>query len=385
MIFLVVSVGVIALSVFMNGYFAFQRLGGDANQVDLRSISIVALAGSAAFAGIDILKAFAAVFATRAWSHKNFGYVALSSFLLAGGMCLSMLSAYGFIMEQRSGVKSERVAQQETFASLSTQAADSRKRISDFGFVRPADAIEAELEAQQQQRRWDRTKGCTDATANESREFCTAYHQLKAELAQAEALKREREILEALAARLDLIRTEGGVKAVDPQLDSLAEVSGMPAGKIEFAMLVAVAVMIEFVSSFGIYLALNHGPKPAPPASQLQAAQAASPATQTLIDVKPKKEITARLLTKPEPNRLEEFSQYGLERLECADGATISLRDLHADYCAWCDRAGREAMSLREITKTLERVVGEIDEIDLTTRARKKVLLNMRLRERLAA
>lgn len=378
---------VIALSVFMNGYFFFIRLGGNPRDLTLATVEVAALAGALVTASIDVLKAFAPVFCARAFAHRNYPYVAVSVILLIGGMTLSMIAAYGLIIEQRSGEKTERLAAQETVASLTAQAADAEARIATLGYTRPVATIEAELAAEEQNVRWSASQGCTDATVTRSREFCAAYQIRKAELGKAEALVTERARHAELLQKLEAIRERGGAKATDPQLDGLAAITGWSVAKLETGVLLLVAIMIEFVSAFGLYLVFGHGPKEPPqrgaratPPMTLAPATLAPPAP--VMAIAPP-EIEERPPAAPPPKNVEreaELGEYGLRRLEHVPGAVVALTDLHADYRRWRATDNRTAMSLRTFTETLTQLAATVDGIELGTRGRKRVLLNMALR-----
>ncbi len=388
---------VIALSVFMNGYFAFMRLGGELSTVLSASTNVAPLIAAGVVACIDILKAFAPVFAARAWRVGAYGYVLMSVALLVGGITLSGLAAYGLIMEQRSGVKSERTATKETASDLLIQRKDARARIAALGASRPVATIEAELAAKRQHRRWDSTKGCVDATAGASRRFCAEYNQLQGELGQAQALAAARAKLAGIETKLEAIRARGGVRPTDPQMESLSKVFGWRADKIEVAVLLLIAVMIEFVSAFGLYFALGHGgrtpPRAAPQAAPEKGTAKTAPAAQPIKAAKKPVVVDAvatEALTEPTAladasDPVAELGEYGVARLERVEGASVALSALYTDYCQWCSAMARTAMERSDFEQTLSRIAEHVDEIELKARGRGRVLINMQIRRRLAA
>ena len=387
---------VIILSVWMNGYFAFVRLGGVVDAVDFNTATIAPLAAGVAVAAIDVLKAFAPVWMTRAWQHRRYIHASLSFVLLLTGMTLSLSAAYGLIIEQRTGVTSDRQANQAELHDALAGKERIEAQLSHLGFTRPADTIAAELRAQEQHARWEATNGCVDATANKSREFCTQYNELKAEEARAEAVALERTRLAELETKITQLRAGGANRLADPQLESLAKVSGIPAARLEVGLLLLIAAAMEFVSSFGLFLVLGHGPKPptqvAPPAAQTLPTMTAAPASPTHLghktavkDVAPHERDERKALPAPAQAMVEEVSQYGVARLEHMPGMAITLRELHEDYATWCTREGRTPVTLRKFTTTLEEIAANVPDIKLGLYKRKRALLDMQLRRDRAA
>ena len=270
-----------------------------------------------------------------------------------------------------------------------TQQREARQRINDLGVVRSASSIAAELEAHRQHRRWQGTKGCTKTKGSRNRRFCTAYNQLKAELGQAEASEAERKQLVVVTRKLQDIRQAGGVKAIDPQLQSLSQITGFKPSKIEFGFLVVVVIAAEFLSAFGIYLAVGHGEKPALQASpaphniaQQSTLKSASHAPHT-IDVDA--ETLEVVDVEPAEKRMELLARYGVDRLEKAHGSEIAIRDMHPDFRVWCKANGEEALTQRELAETWADIAERVSAVEIVTQGRKKVVLNMQFQKRLVA
>jgi hypothetical protein len=391
----VVAAGlVITLSVFMNGYFAYQLSGGRVEDLLSGSLAIAPLIAAGFLACVDILKAFTPLLGARSWANRKYAHVAVCAVLMAGGMTLSLFAAYGFMMEQRAVLKSERTTKQETKADLDIQLKRSRDRIAAYGFARPAAAIEADLDAERQNRRWQSSAQCTDATASKSRAFCTAYNNLRAELATAKAAEIERKQLALIEAKLDAIRSAGGVQAASPQLDGLARLTGYKASNIEAITVGIMALILEFVSTFGLYFALGHGPKygsksvpqPAPQAAQSAPPQTATQALPVEIDPPPTISTSAKAVTKAAPQEpIDLVAKFGVDRLEKRFSSAVALSDLHADYKEWCQGQAVKPLALAAFTACLEEIVEHADGVEIEKFGRRSVLTNMQLRRRLAA
>lgn len=384
----------IACSVAINGHFALTRLGGelvDLTNLTAASAAIIAVAGLVA---IDLLKACLPLLCRRAYRHRQHTYVVIGSVIFLGSVALSLSASFGFFLEQRADVTSERQVAHARLAAIATQIAETRSRVASHPSARPAATITAELAARAQHYRWDSTKGCTNATAAESRAFCTAYHELEAELGHAQMVAADRATLATLLAQQDKLRA-AGLKPTDPQLETLARVSGWQPSTVGAVMYGVVAVMLELVSAFGLLLAVGHGPKPPPPPAapavpaELAPVASLMPAKRrpvtTVVTTEPTLLPAANTDTTRAVELIEELRQYGVARLEHTPGATVTLADLYADYRRWCAESNRQALRQRDFTATWKIIATQIDEIEIGTRSRRQVLLNMQFRQQVEA
>jgi hypothetical protein len=116
---------------------------------------------------------------------------------------ISVLAATSYLLETQATrlIQSEKAS--ETATSARTDAERIRGELAAISEKRSPDAIKAEIEAHKQHKRWTSTVECTDATVPESRDYCQAYNQLRADLATAE--RRERLDIQ-LAGTVEVVR-----------------------------------------------------------------------------------------------------------------------------------------------------------------------------------
>jgi hypothetical protein len=116
---------------------------------------------------------------------------------------ISVLAATSYLLETQA----TRLLSAEKAHQTATGAAGDAKRLrSELDAIsekRSLDAIKAEIEAHKQHKRWTSTIQCTDATIPESRDYCQAYNQLRADLATAE---RREQLEEQLAGVVETVR-----------------------------------------------------------------------------------------------------------------------------------------------------------------------------------
>jgi hypothetical protein len=112
---------------------------------------------------------------------------------LAAGCCLLLIAAaiYTVRLELAYHVTgqadkiAERQAATERREAAKADLVHYREQRAQFGTVRPAEAISADIAAHKEHPRWESTSGCTDATVPKSEQYCIEYRGLEAELATA--------------------------------------------------------------------------------------------------------------------------------------------------------------------------------------------------------
>jgi hypothetical protein len=71
------------------------------------------------------------------------------------------------------------------YAAAEAELRDVKERVAALGSVRPRMVIEEALARLRQDRRWESSKECSNATVDSSREFCRSVGDLRIELASA--------------------------------------------------------------------------------------------------------------------------------------------------------------------------------------------------------
>jgi len=324
----------------------------------------------AASAAADCMKAlvpffFFAAIRTRMWSQA-----AASALVWVVVMAYSMTSALGHAALNRFDTTGKRAATVQTYKDHRADLTRAKEQLSWIPQHRPAQAVQAEIEALKNERRWSLTSGCTDATTSKSRQFCQQYHGLSAELASAE----QSVTLEARIADIEsqIAKSKGTtvMSEADPQAAVLARLAGIlaPTVKVEdvqTALTVFIALLLEVGSAFGMYIAFSqwrlydrHTPA-APRMAPVSTAAAAVAAKKAVAIAKPRsgandnrsKKPAARLVA-PETD-VERFYK---ERIETQDGSSLTATSLYEDYCAWCEEQQKEPLAL----PTFGREFGEL-------------------------
>ena len=320
---------------------------------------------SAASDGLKALLPFFlfAAIRSRRWSHAAAG-VALWTVTLA----YSLTSALGFAALNRTDTTGMRAAQVENYKDVRSDLARARERLGWIPEHRPAGTVEAEMEAMKQQRRWRSTRGCTNATAAKSIAFCQKYHQLGAELAAAREAAQIEQQIARLKIELAKLPSAASQTAADPQATVLARLSGQKNEVVQTALVILMAILVELGSALGFYVALGQWRiyderKPvvvARPRTRQEANDNRTPATAPMAPPLRKTSEAVAAKTNEAPARLaapeNDIERFYRDRVEIAEGCSLTATALYEDYIDWCNEHNKEALSL----PTFGREFGEL-------------------------
>ena len=391
----VVAAGILlAVSAAMNYRFGFS-LGKSA--IDGQ---IYGLASAAA----DCFKALVPFFFFAALRNRMWSQALAAALVWTVVTGYSMTSALGHAALNRLDTSGKRAVEAAAYADL---RADSKRAQEQLGWIpqhRPAETVHSELNGLKGQRAWTTTSGCTDVTGRSNREFCQQFHKLTAELASGlEAQKLETRIAE-IGARL--ANTAGGtvLAEADPQASVLAKLSGLNVDRVQTALTLFVALLIEIGSGFGMYVAFAHWrlhdqPVPRAPARTPAYTVAAAAETAPLEAVRPlqpvaepdppAEEETASEEVPPvrrfgaNDNRIggkpllpdSDVERYYRERIVASGGSSLTSQDLYESYCSWCEGRDKEPFAMPTFSREFksfgirkERIGGRTRYFDIALR-----------------
>lgn len=306
------------------------------NYLFLSSLGKTAFEGhvlGAASAAADILKALLPFFIAWSWQAGRYFPALAGSGAFAFIAAFSLLSAIGFAADNRGILIDARDSMAAEYNRMQRALAEAETRRAALPLHRPAVVVREELGAHRQNRRWSATKDCTNATENESRDFCAAYFRLRAELAVATESERLAGEIASLQRESESLRANGATQDSDPQVSLLSRISGVAPESVRLALIVAVALLVEIGASLGLFLASGHGRQLAPP-----------------------DEATLKLQAK-NIGSVEDFS---LEALTASPRSTLAMDDLLAGYQVWCASKGQEPMESASFAAAFAAIADEI-------------------------
>lgn len=250
------SLGVMAVLVFlaasalMNAHF---WLGQGKSDLEGQILAGVSVAG-------DLFKAMLPFFIAAAMAHRHWLKAIVGSAMFVIILAFSLMSALGFASGNRDAVTGPREALTKRYEAVKVELSEIDIQISKIVDIPDIRVVEAAIGRHKTDQRWQSSRACEDPTATRSREFCAEYFTLQARLATAMSGKVLVDRKASLRAERERLRGQGAEEAADPQASLLAKLlraagsSWADASTMQTVVLVLIAVMIELVAAFGLWL-----------------------------------------------------------------------------------------------------------------------------------
>jgi hypothetical protein len=194
------------------------------------------------------------------WAYREgrpaFILLGLPVFLAFAAFSLS--SAVGFAAKNRGSVSEDRALAASKLAGVRHEIEETETKLKVLGASHPFPALQELLRGLEQDRRWQSSKGCQDATTDGSRVFCKGYFNLKAEAARASEAGRLEERVAGLKRESHQLEDQGAGREADNQAAVLARVLELPAMQVERGLTCFLAVLVEIGAALGLYFATGH-------------------------------------------------------------------------------------------------------------------------------
>ncbi len=207
------------------------------------------------------VSAFLALFPTLlvwAFRERRKLYVILGVPVFVAFAAFSLSSAVGFSAKNRGSVSEDRALAGQKLVGVKHDIAETETKLKALGAARPFAVVEECLRGLEQDRRWQSSKSCLEATTDTSRSFCKGYFELKTEAAQASEAARLEASITGLKAEGRRLEEQGAGREADNQAAVLARLLGLPAEKVERGMMLFLAVLVEIGAALGLYFATGH-------------------------------------------------------------------------------------------------------------------------------
>ncbi len=238
----------IAASAWMNWVF-MTSLGK--SEFEQNILGAVSVAVSAFIALLPTLLVWA-------FRERRILYIILGLPVFVAFAAFSLSSAVGFAAKNRGSVSEDRALASVKLAGVKHDIAEAETKLKAFGTFRLSAVIEESLRGLEQDRRWQSSKSCQEATTDASRSFCKGYFDLKAEAAQASEAARLERRMAGLKSESRQLEEQGAGREADNQAAVLARLLGLPAEKVERGMMLFLAVLVEIGAALGLYFATGH-------------------------------------------------------------------------------------------------------------------------------
>lgn len=303
---------------------------------------------------IDIGKVLLPFFCWWAWQHGRMFVSGLAAAGTVGLVALSITSIAGFVDMNRAVTTGTLVDKQDNAANWRDDLARMRAQRRQLGQFEPVAVVQQRLEQRQQDRRWQSTKQCTQATAPDSRDFCSEYKTLEAEKAKGLSAEKLEEQIAELSRKLTETAGVAAIDRGDPRAGIVSRISGWELLLVQTWLSLLQVVVIEFMSTFGIFLSLNHGElrkavvgrgerENAPRRRTSRTPEPAERGIQNAAKRPNRPLAIAAPVSNPDPP-FGEVAKFAVECLRPQLGSKTSLSEIYPRYRTWCDHTGSRAL-----------------------------------------
>ncbi len=212
----------------------------------------------------DGFKSVLPVLIGLAIASREFVKATVGSVIFTLLVIFAIAAAMGFVSSNRGAMTGGKAANNDILVTKVQQERRLSERLKQISTKRSSAAIKADIRSKEQDRRHRSTKGCTDTTAPASVVHCKEYFALKAELANAVSrdrlLTKQDKILEEIA----MLKKKGAGQAADKQAATITHfLPFLTVEDVQSGLAALLAMIVELIASFGLWLATNQSLAPA--------------------------------------------------------------------------------------------------------------------------
>ena len=304
-------------------------------------------------AAADVLKAVVPFFFFGAVRRRQWSQAAAAVIVGMVVTCYSLLSAFGHAAQNRSETTGHRAFDAKAYRELGADLKRAQDQLSWVPPHRPSAVVAGEIDSMKIQRLWSASQECTAINAKAAREFCAKYHGLQSELGSGRQAEELEARIGAIQQKLETFQGTAAGQEADPQAALLAEVLGITVQRVQTALTMFVAILLEVGSGMGMYMALGQwrGSGPAPPA---------------LDQYEPLRRLAERPpaslpapLSGPAPDAIaseadRDVQRFCDDRLGPAVGVNTPVTTVYDAYRDWCESGKITVMALPTFVRSLE-------------------------------
>ena len=309
----------------------------------------------AASAAADCFKALVPFFFFAAWKNRMWSQAAAAAVLWVVVTGYSFTSAIGHSAHNRMDTNGQRAVDAASYKDLRNDLKRAQDQMSWIPQHRPVQTVTGEIESYKLQRAWVQTKNCSEVSGPQGRDFCSKYQGLLSELASADQARKWDGVITEINVKLANAKGTNAMADADPQAAVLAKLAsmvipGIKTEDVQTALAVFVAVLLEIGSGFGMYVAFSTWrlyDRAAPTVSVTATSRSVEMTSQPMPLSKPRLGVandnkSAPKLVAPETDVI----RFRNERIEDAEGTSLTATTLYEDYCAWCEEQQKEPLAL---------------------------------------
>lgn len=199
------------------------------------------------------------------------------------------------LLEKRASMGSSRASER---GALEAERAALLEQAERAGKPRPAAVVEGDLAGIRSHARWTSTAGCSNVTAEESKELCGSYGRLTAELGAAAAIDKLRRRIVEINAELQPLAANG---VADARANYLAKLLGWPEVDARIAVSLLLIAFLLFGRVAGGFVFMDSRAQVMPVAEKPQNAIAPEKAIEarTAANQSPAPDVAQKIASQP--------------------------------------------------------------------------------------
>ena len=297
--------------------------------------------------GVDFTKIVMPFFCWWALSNRRWIAGTLAIIALVGCVGYSVAGIAGFADLARATTTGTLLVKKEQAEGLRKDLQRKQSLLDALGVVEPATVVEQKIEAQRQDLRWRTSRECAEATVATSRDFCRDYRRLEAEKERSLAFVTLEAEIASIRQQIGALAGVAEIDRGDPRAGILSRLTGWELLRVQTGLSLLFVGIVEFMSTFGIFIALNHG-EVTRAIRRSSTGEVSAQKDVEPIDV----ESDVESLATPKPPRLihderpgenaaeiEQMAKFAVSCMQPKRGARILVASLYPRYCRWCAAA----------------------------------------------
>ena len=193
-----------------------------------------------------------------AYREQRYLYMALGVPVFLAFVTFSMSSAVGFAAKNRGSISEDRGLASFRLTEVKKEIAVEEAKRTALGAPRPVAVVDEAMHGLEQDRKWQWSRECRDATSEAMRSFCKRYFELKGEAARSSELAAVEAKIERLKREARQHEEKGAGREADNQAAVIGRVVGLKPVEVEEGLTVLLAVLVEIGAALGLYFATGH-------------------------------------------------------------------------------------------------------------------------------
>ena len=339
-IFLIASAAVVAVSAYMNWSFGLTKAPDEFNAHIWGVLSVA----------LDAVKTMLPFLIASQITRHCFKLATFSSAIFAILILISLASSLGFSANSKAGIndKHMRIA---TANRVNHDRLDRlHQQLRALGDSPSIVTIDFEIVTIKRHHRWSSSSQCHDATENKSIALCDHYHALIKQRNSAQnALKYARELsakIDALELQLTDPSNNKTTTDADPQANLISRLTTLNGSIINDAIAIMFALMLEFISAFGFFMAFDYYRSAA-----VLTAQPTNPKHDIDLDIAQPTETKTNVIKSPAllaaPDNGDHLSNFLQSAIITTTDARLPAKKLHEHYRQWCQANQQAPLNIK--------------------------------------